>query len=220
MCDRWASRAGRRRSPPTVVLARAYRETAGRDPNFSTAKGATQCCFLISAFLTLLRQAGLSYARRRMRVPLPGMTSRPAWLVPLFVLSGANGLCFEILWARQLQVVVGATSKAITLVVGLFMVGLALGGALGGSLPVNGDRRSAIGGHMNRYRPRLAANRAVPDEHLVTRRIHVDIGFQVERVLLPAIGTLVKFVHGFSKSVRDSHGNAPACFLKLRKPLG
>lgn len=71
-----------------------------------------------------------------MRVPLPGMaprsaSPRPAWIVPLFVLSGANGLCFEILWARQLQVVVGATSKAITLVVGLFMVGLALGGALG-----------------------------------------------------------------------------------------
>ena len=46
-------------------------------------------------------------------------------------MSGANGLCFEILWARQLQVVVGSTSKAVTAVVGVFMLGLALGGALG-----------------------------------------------------------------------------------------
>ena len=46
-------------------------------------------------------------------------------------MSGANGLCFEILWARQLQVVVGATSKAVAAVVGVFMLGLALGGALG-----------------------------------------------------------------------------------------
>jgi spermidine synthase len=52
-------------------------------------------------------------------------------LTLIFVLSGANGLCFEILWARQLQVVVGATSKAITMVVGLFMLGMAIGNGLG-----------------------------------------------------------------------------------------
>ncbi|HJX65363.1 MAG TPA: fused MFS/spermidine synthase [Polyangia bacterium] len=57
---------------------------------------------------------------------------RPGWILfPLFVLSGASGLCFEILWARQLQVVLGATSKAIAGVVSLFMLGLALGGTLG-----------------------------------------------------------------------------------------
>jgi spermidine synthase len=54
-----------------------------------------------------------------------------SWILfPLFVLSGASGLCFEILWARQLQVVLGATSKAIAGVVSLFMLGLALGGTL------------------------------------------------------------------------------------------
>ena len=49
---------------------------------------------------------------------------------------------------------------------------------------------------MNRHRPGLAAYRAIANEHLVAGRIHVDIGLQVERVLLSAIGTLVKLVHG------------------------
>ena len=62
--------------------------------------------------------------------PLSGRRST-AWLAALFTLSGASGLCFEILWARQLQVALGSTSKAITTVVSLFMMGLALGGTLG-----------------------------------------------------------------------------------------
>jgi len=55
-------------------------------------------------------------------------------LIPLYLLSGACGLCFEILWARQLQVAIGATSKAVTAVVSVFMVGLALGNAVGARL--------------------------------------------------------------------------------------
>ena len=55
-------------------------------------------------------------------------------LLWLFALSGASGLTFEILWARQLATVVGATSSAITTVVALFMAGLAIGSARGGAL--------------------------------------------------------------------------------------
>lgn len=55
-------------------------------------------------------------------------------LLPLYLLSGSCGLCFEILWARQLQVALGATSKAVTAVVSVFMVGLALGSAVGARL--------------------------------------------------------------------------------------
>ena len=63
---------------------------------------------------------------------MPEPRRRHVWILfPLFVLSGASGLCFEILWARQLQVVLGATSKAIASVVSLFMLGLALGGTWG-----------------------------------------------------------------------------------------
>ena len=66
----------------------------------------------------------------RCRAVLEPRRSHSWILFPLFVLSGASGLCFEILWARQLQVVLGATSKAIAGVVSLFMLGLALGGIL------------------------------------------------------------------------------------------
>lgn len=52
----------------------------------------------------------------------------------VFALSGVSGLCFELVWTRQLAVVVGATSRAVTLVVALFMLGLAIGGALGARL--------------------------------------------------------------------------------------
>ena len=64
--------------------------------------------------------------------PRPEARSRAGlMLFPLYLLSGSCGLCFEILWARQLQVAIGATSKAVTAVVSVFMVGLALGSAVG-----------------------------------------------------------------------------------------
>ncbi|HXQ71171.1 MAG TPA: fused MFS/spermidine synthase, partial [Pyrinomonadaceae bacterium] len=58
-------------------------------------------------------------------------------LVPLcgcFVLSGATGLIYEILWARMLGLVFGATTLAVSTVLAAFMGGLALGSALAGWL--------------------------------------------------------------------------------------
>jgi spermidine synthase len=55
-------------------------------------------------------------------------------LCALFAVSGASGLTFQVLWARQLGTVVGATTQAITTVVAVFMGGLALGGLLGARL--------------------------------------------------------------------------------------
>jgi spermidine synthase len=52
-------------------------------------------------------------------------------LLALFAVSGASGLTFQVLWARQLGTVVGATTQAITTVVAVFMAGLALGGLTG-----------------------------------------------------------------------------------------
>jgi spermidine synthase len=49
-----------------------------------------------------------------------------------FVLSGATGLIYEILWARMLGLVFGATTFAISTVLAAFMGGLALGSALSG----------------------------------------------------------------------------------------
>ena len=51
-----------------------------------------------------------------------------------FVLSGATGLIYEILWARMLGLVFGATTIAVSTVLAAFMGGLALGSALAGRL--------------------------------------------------------------------------------------
>lgn len=52
-----------------------------------------------------------------------------AALLGLFVLSGASSLVYQILWVRELSLVVGSTAYAVSLVVGAFMGGLALGSA-------------------------------------------------------------------------------------------
>ncbi len=51
-----------------------------------------------------------------------------------FILSGATGLIYEILWARMLGLVFGATTLAVSTVLAAFMGGLALGSALSGRL--------------------------------------------------------------------------------------
>ena len=48
------------------------------------------------------------------------------WLIGLcFVLSGATGLIYEVLWAHMLGLVFGATTFAISAVLAAFMGGLA-----------------------------------------------------------------------------------------------
>ena len=49
-----------------------------------------------------------------------------------FVLSGGTGLIYEVLWARMLGLVFGATTLAVSTVLAAFMGGLALGSALAG----------------------------------------------------------------------------------------
>src|SRR3954468_6146290 len=49
-----------------------------------------------------------------------------------FVFSGATGLSYEVLWARLLGLVFGATTLAVSTVLAAFMGGLALGSALAG----------------------------------------------------------------------------------------
>src|SRR5262245_28455647 len=49
-----------------------------------------------------------------------------------FIFSGATGLIYEVLWARILGLVFGATTLAISTVLAAFMGGLALGSALAG----------------------------------------------------------------------------------------
>jgi len=51
-----------------------------------------------------------------------------------FILSGATGLIYEVLWARMLGLVFGATTLAVSTVLAAFMGGLALGSALAGKI--------------------------------------------------------------------------------------
>ena len=51
-------------------------------------------------------------------------------LLLLFVLSGAAGLIYEVVWARQLVLVFGNTSQAVSTILTGFFGGLALGGVV------------------------------------------------------------------------------------------
>ena len=61
-----------------------------------------------------------------MRPQLHG-TLRISLLYPLFFLSGASALIYEVLWVRMLALVLGGNSFGIATVLSAFMGGLALG---------------------------------------------------------------------------------------------
>ena len=65
-----------------------------------------------------------------------------------FIASGATGLIYEILWARMLGLVFGATTLAVSTVLAAFMGGLALGSALAGRLAPRIARPVAAYGWM------------------------------------------------------------------------
>ncbi len=74
-----------------------------------------------------------SYAEAGARARLYTYTRASLWLIGIcFVLSGATGLIYEILWARMLGLVFGATTFAVSAVLAAFMGGLALGSATAG----------------------------------------------------------------------------------------
>jgi spermidine synthase len=52
----------------------------------------------------------------------------------LFLVSGAAGLVYQIVWERLLELFFGVTMVSVTLIVGAFMAGLGLGSLLGGRL--------------------------------------------------------------------------------------
>jgi spermidine synthase len=65
----------------------------------------------------------------------PAYSLRAVRLISVcFLLSGATGLIYEVLWARMLGLVFGATTIAISAVLCAFMGGLALGSALAARL--------------------------------------------------------------------------------------
>jgi spermidine synthase len=60
---------------------------------------------------------------------------RSRWpILAIFVLSGAAGLVYEIVWSRQLVLVFGNTTQAVSAILAGFFGGMAIGSALGGRL--------------------------------------------------------------------------------------
>ncbi|MEO8228254.1 MAG: fused MFS/spermidine synthase [Chloroflexota bacterium] len=66
------------------------------------------------------------------------MTDGPAIsrrvILDIFILSGAAGLIYEVVWARQLVLVFGNTTQAVSAILTGFFGGMAIGSALGGRL--------------------------------------------------------------------------------------
>ncbi|HVI92353.1 MAG TPA: spermidine synthase, partial [Anaeromyxobacter sp.] len=62
------------------------------------------------------------------------MSARPGRLLalatPLFFLSGAAGLIYQVVWSRLFEQVFGVTAHAVTAVLATYLGGLALGGWL------------------------------------------------------------------------------------------
>jgi spermidine synthase len=60
--------------------------------------------------------------------------TRRGALLLIFLLSGIAGLVYEVVWARQLVLVFGNTTQAISAILTGFFAGMAIGGVIGGRL--------------------------------------------------------------------------------------
>jgi spermidine synthase len=58
----------------------------------------------------------------------------PKLVLAIFILSGAAGLMYEVVWSRQLVLVFGNTTQAVSTILTGFFGGLAIGSFLGGRL--------------------------------------------------------------------------------------
>ena len=95
--------------------------------------------------LVFLAAAALS---RRAPVPL---TSPPSsnrlehrWVLPLMLLSGAVSFSYEVMWTRLLAQILGGSLFAFTTMLSSFLLGIAVGSAVGGAVARRAGR-AAIG---------------------------------------------------------------------------
>jgi spermidine synthase len=64
----------------------------------------------------------------------PQISAQLTLFAALFLISGAAGLIYEIIWERLLELYFGVTMTSITLIVSAYMAGLGLGSLFGGRL--------------------------------------------------------------------------------------
>src|SRR5688572_31295186 len=62
------------------------------------------------------------------------MPHRRAVVLAIFILSGAAGLIYEIVWSRQLVLVFGNTTQAVSAILAGFFGGIAIGSFVGGRI--------------------------------------------------------------------------------------
>ncbi len=55
-------------------------------------------------------------------------------VLAIFILSGAAGLIYEVVWARQLVLVFGNTTQAVSAILTGFFGGIAIGSVIGGRI--------------------------------------------------------------------------------------
>ena len=60
------------------------------------------------------------------------LVRHPRLLLAIFVLSGAAGLMYEVVWSRQLVLVFGNTTQAVATILTGFFGGMAIGSVVGG----------------------------------------------------------------------------------------
>ena len=78
---------------------------------------------------------------------LPSATGRPSltWWFFFFLGSGFAGLVYEVVWLRLAMAAFGVTTPLVSIVLSVFMAGLALGSWLGGRLSARGvDARRGL----------------------------------------------------------------------------
>ena len=69
-----------------------------------------------------------------LRTGARGLVDRRFAVLAIFVLSGAAGLIYEVVWSRQLVLVFGNTTQAVSAILTGYFGGLAIGSVLGGRL--------------------------------------------------------------------------------------
>src|SRR3954471_19297253 len=62
------------------------------------------------------------------------VTLHPTIIAGIFMISGAAGLVYEVVWARQLVLVFGNTTQAISTILTGYFGGMAIGSVIGGRL--------------------------------------------------------------------------------------
>jgi spermidine synthase len=95
--------------------------------------GAVNLLVCAIALLLIPEERSMRGTQGASQAPTPG-AGAAFWVLPLMSLSGAVAFVHEVLWARLLQRSVGSSVMAFGVMVASFLLGIALGGAIGSRL--------------------------------------------------------------------------------------